>query len=139
MTNRNIKIVKQYLVGLCYIVFFFLLENSSIIPYLLEKTNKLRYKGFVTFIITGLIKYGLLFYGIIVIVILSFLLIKEKLLQYDKKINREFLSILLKLQYAIIKLIMFFKFRNTLFETQICSSVFFVVFADLIQITKMSC
>ncbi len=85
MTNRTLKIVKQYIVGLCSIVFFFLLENSNIIPYFLEKTSKLRYKGFVTFIITGLIKYGLLFYGIIVIVILSFLLIKEKLLQYDKK------------------------------------------------------
>lgn len=85
MTNRTLKIVKQYIVGLCCIVFFFLLENSNIIPYFLEKTSKLRYKGFVIFIITGLIKYGLLFYGIIVIVILSFLLIKEKLLQYDKK------------------------------------------------------
>ncbi len=83
MTNRNLKIVKQYITGLCCIVFFFLLEYSNIIPYLLEKTSKLRNNGFVTFIMTGLIKYGLLFYGIIVI--LSFLLIKEKLLQYDKK------------------------------------------------------
>ena len=132
MTNRTLKIVKQYIVGLCCIVFFFLLENSNIIPYFLEKTSKLRYKGFVIFIITGLIKYGLLFYGIIVIVILSFLLIKEKLLQYDKKINREFLCIFLKLQYAIIELIMFFKFRNSIFKTQISSSVFIVVFTYFI-------
>jgi hypothetical protein len=85
MTNRNLKIVKQYIIGLCCIIFFFLLENSNIIPYLFEKLNKLRNNEFVTFIITGLIKYGLLFYGIIVIVILSFLLIKEKISEGAKK------------------------------------------------------
>ena len=55
MTNRTLKIVKQYIVGLCCIVFFFLLENSNIIPYFLEKTSKLRNNGFVTFIMTGFI------------------------------------------------------------------------------------
>ncbi|BCY29613.1 hypothetical protein KK2020170_24810 [Flavobacterium okayamense] len=87
MTNRNLKIVKQYIIGLCCIVIFFLLENSNIIPYLLEKTNKLRYNGFVTFIITGLIKYGLLFYGIFIIIILSLLLIKEQISDDTKKIK----------------------------------------------------
>ena len=87
MINRNLKIIRHYIIGLCCIVFFFLLDNSTIISDLVQKSNKLRYKGFVTFMLTGLIKYGLLFYGISAIVILSFFLIKEKISKYNKKIK----------------------------------------------------
>ena len=85
MINRNLKIIRHYIIGLCCIVIFYLLDNSSIISELVQKSDKLRYKGFVTFILTGLIKYGLLCYGISVIVILSFFLIKEKISKYNKK------------------------------------------------------
>lgn len=79
MNKKNLKIVRLYMISLFCIVCYFLLENSTIISELIEKSNKLRYKGFVTFILTGLFKYGLLVIGISIIVILSFLLIKEKI------------------------------------------------------------
>jgi len=50
--------------------------------------SKFRYNGFPTFFLTGLLKYGLLVIGVGIIVILSFLLIKEKYFQNsDKKRN----------------------------------------------------
>ncbi|TPV31160.1 hypothetical protein FJ651_15465 [Paucihalobacter ruber] len=67
------------------IVFYFYLENSSVIPELVEVSNKLRYKGFVTFFLAGLVKYGLLVVGIGMIIILSFMLIKKKLKEQIKK------------------------------------------------------
>ena len=51
----------------------------EIIPNLVEKMNKLKYKGFPTFFLTGLFKYGLLVVGTGIIMILTFLLIKEKI------------------------------------------------------------
>ena len=77
MYKKNIKIVRLYIIGLICIVCYFLLENSTIIYELVEKSNKLRYSGFVTFLLTGLLKYGLLIVGIGIIIILTFLLIRE--------------------------------------------------------------
>lgn len=84
MPKRNLKILKHYIIGFSCIVFFYLIDNSSIIHELVQKSDKLRYKGFDTFILTGFIKYGLLCYGIGVIVIFSFFLIKEKILNKKK-------------------------------------------------------
>lgn len=67
------------MISLFCIVCYFLLENSNIISELVEESNKNRYKGFVTFLLTGLFKYGLLAIGISIIIILSFLLIKGKI------------------------------------------------------------
>jgi len=78
MNNRNLKIIKAYGIAFLCIICYFLLENSTIIPELVEYANKLRHKGFATFFITGLINYGLLFIGISIIVIWSFMLIREK-------------------------------------------------------------
>lgn len=78
MNKKNLKIIKLYIVSLFCIACYFFLENSDIIPELVEKSNKLRSKGFAAFILTGLFKYGLLVIGISIIVIQSFLLIKEK-------------------------------------------------------------
>jgi len=77
--------VRLYIIGLLCIVCYFLLENSNIISQLVEQSNKLRYKGFATFLLTGLFKYGLLAIGIGVIIILSFLLIKENTKEQLKK------------------------------------------------------
>ena len=77
--KRNLKIIRLYIVGLLCIVFFFLLDNSNIILELVEKSSKLRYNGFATFLLTGLIKYGLFIIGICIVLILSFMLIKEKI------------------------------------------------------------
>lgn len=85
MNDSNLKVVRYYIIGLCCIVIFYLLDNSNIISELQLKSDKLRYKGFVTFILTGLIKYGLLFYGISAIVIPSYFFIKEKISKESKK------------------------------------------------------
>ena len=77
--KRNLKILRLYLIGLFLIALFFLLRNSSIISELVVKSTKLRYHGFVTVLLTGLLKDGLLVIGISIIVILSFLLIREKI------------------------------------------------------------
>ena len=85
MNDSNLKVVRYYIIGLCCIVIFYLLDNSNIISELQLKSDKLRYKGFDTFLLTGLIKYGLLVYGISAIVIPSFFLIKEKISKDSKK------------------------------------------------------
>ena len=85
MNDSNLKVVRYYIIGLCCIVIFYLLDNSNIISELQLKSDKRRYKGFDTFLLTGLIKYGLLFYGICAIVIPSYFLIKEKISKDSKK------------------------------------------------------
>jgi hypothetical protein len=57
------------------------LENSNIIPELIKKSERGRYGDFPVLFLTGLFKYGLLLIGIGIFIILSFLLIKEKLTQ----------------------------------------------------------
>ncbi|TYA66026.1 hypothetical protein FUA24_24275 [Seonamhaeicola marinus] len=78
MNKKNFKIFRLYLIGLLCIVIFTILESSSIIPELVEKSNNDRYNGFLTFILTGFFKYGILIIGISIVTILSFFLIKNK-------------------------------------------------------------
>ena len=78
MRKKNLKIVRLYIISLICIVSYFFLENSSVIPDLVEKMSKFRYDGFPTFFLTGLLKYGLLVVGIGIIIILTFLLIRER-------------------------------------------------------------
>jgi len=78
MDKKNIKILRLYIIGLICIVCYFLLENSTIISELVELNENGRYSGFPTFFITGLFKYGLLLVGIGIIIILTFLLIRER-------------------------------------------------------------
>lgn len=78
MNKRNSKIVRLYIVGLICIIGYFFLENSDIIPNLVEQMSKFRYDGFPTFFLTGLFKYGLLIVGIGIIIILTFMLIRER-------------------------------------------------------------
>ena len=85
MNKKNFKIVRLYIIGLICIVCYFLLENSTIIPELVQISEKGRYSGFPTFFLTGLLKYGLLVVGIGIIIILTFLLIKERTL---KRLNK---------------------------------------------------
>jgi len=79
MNKKDLKVVRLYIISLICIVCYFLLENSTIISELVEKSNKLRYSGFVTFLLTGLLKFGLLVVGIGIFIILTFLLIKERI------------------------------------------------------------
>jgi len=72
------------MISIICIICYFLLENSTIISELVKQSNKLRYKGFVTFFLTGLLKYGLLIIGMSIILILSFLLIKRRTKTFDK-------------------------------------------------------
>ncbi|MCM4166064.1 hypothetical protein DHC50_20910 [Arenibacter sp. A80] len=78
MNKRNLKIIKIYIISLFCIVLYFLLENSSIITELVQKSEKGRYGSFLTFFLTGLFKYGLLVIGISIILIMSFMLIRER-------------------------------------------------------------
>ncbi|AUC80748.1 hypothetical protein CW733_00805 [Lacinutrix sp. Bg11-31] len=78
MNKRNLKIIKLYIISLFCIVFYFLLENSSIISELVQKSERGRYGSFLTFFLTGLFKYGLLVIGISIILIMSFMLIRER-------------------------------------------------------------
>lgn len=75
MQKRSLKIIKAYLLALICILCFFLLNHSNIIPKLVTQADIGRYKGFVTFLLIGLFKYGLLVIGIGLIMILSILLI----------------------------------------------------------------
>ena len=78
MNKKNLKILRLYIISLIFIVCYFLLENSTIISELVQISEKGRYSGFPTFFITGLFKYGLLLVGIGIIIILTFLLIRER-------------------------------------------------------------
>lgn len=78
MNKKNIKIVRLYAISLICIVCYLLLENSTIIPELVQTSKKGRYSGFPTFFLTGLLKYGLLLVGIGIITILTFLLIRKR-------------------------------------------------------------
>lgn len=79
MDKRNIKIISLYIISLACIVCYFLLQHYNFIFKIVEKTNEFRDKGAVTFILAGLFQYGLLTIGIIIFIILSFMLIKEKI------------------------------------------------------------
>lgn len=79
MNKKNLKIIKLYIISLLCIVFYFILKNSNIIPEIVKNSEKGRYGGFLTFFLTGLFKYGLLVIGIIIFIILTFMLIREKI------------------------------------------------------------
>lgn len=77
---KNIlKIIRLYIIGFLCLVGFFSLEYSSLISDLVEFSENGRYGGTPMFFITGLIKYGLLIAGIGIILILTFLLIKQRI------------------------------------------------------------
>lgn len=78
MNRKNLKIIRLFVISLFCIVSYYLLENSTIISELVQISEKGRYGGFPTFFLTGLFKYGLLVIGISIIIIMSFLLIKER-------------------------------------------------------------
>ncbi|TJY31301.1 hypothetical protein E5167_15300 [Pontimicrobium aquaticum] len=78
MTKKSLKITRLYIISFLCIVCYFLLENSNIISELVQLSEKGRYGGFLTFFLTGLFKYGLLLIGISIIIIMSFLIIRER-------------------------------------------------------------
>ena len=78
MHKKNLKIARLYIISFICIVFYFLLENSNLISELVQLSEKGRYGGFPTFFLTGLFKYGLLIVGIGIIIILTFMLIRER-------------------------------------------------------------
>ena len=85
MNKRNFKIVRLYIISLFCIVCYFFMENSKIIIELVQKSEKGRYGGFPTFFLIGLFKYGLLVIGIGIVIIMSYLLIREKTTKQLKK------------------------------------------------------
>lgn len=94
MSKQNLKIARLYAISLLCSVFYFLLEDSTILVELVKKTERARYGSFPTFFLTGLFKYGLLFVGLGIFMIVSFILIKERLVQKpDTKSNKKTLKI----------------------------------------------
>lgn len=86
MKNKRIyKILRLYLIGLICLVLYYFLENSYIIDILVQKSERGHYGSFPTFFLTGLFKYGLSAIGIGIIIILSFLLIQERI---KKQLNK---------------------------------------------------
>lgn len=80
MKNKRIyKILRLYLIGLICLVLYYFLENSDIIDILVQKSERARYGSFPTFFLTGLLKYGLFAIGTGIIIILSFLIIRERI------------------------------------------------------------
>lgn len=78
MGKRNVKIIRLYIIGIICIISYFFLENSNVIPKLVEFMSKFRHNGFFTFFLSGLFKYGLLIVGMGIIIIMTYLLIKER-------------------------------------------------------------
>ncbi|ARN77275.1 hypothetical protein BST97_04360 [Nonlabens spongiae] len=78
MNKNHFKTIRFYVLGISCILAYFYLENASLIPDLIETTSKGRYSGFPTFFITGMIKYGLLVYGVLSIVVLTLLLVRRR-------------------------------------------------------------
>lgn len=79
MTKMNTKIIKQYIISIICIALYIFLENSTLIPYLVEISNKGRYGSFPTFFLAGLFKYGLLVFGVLTIIFLSYRLYNQKI------------------------------------------------------------
>ena len=79
MNKRNKKIIKLYFTSFICIISYKFLENSKLIDVMVERSERYRYGSFPTFFLTGLFKYGLFFIGIGIFIIVSFLLIKEKI------------------------------------------------------------
>ena len=78
MNKNRIKIIRFYALGALCILAYFYLENAYLIPELIETTSNSRYSGFPTFFITGLIKYGLLVYGVLSLVVVTVLWVRRK-------------------------------------------------------------
>ena len=78
MDKKNFKFGRIYVISVLCITCFFLLENTTIIPELVKISEKSRYGGFPTFFLIGLLKYGLLVLGICNIIIMNFIIIREK-------------------------------------------------------------
>lgn len=78
MPKMRLNIIRLYIIGLCCVIGYFILDNSNFITQLVEKSSNNRYNGFLTFMFTGLFKYGILVVGICIIAFLSFLLLREK-------------------------------------------------------------
>lgn len=79
-TNKNLKVIVAYIIGILCLALFFVMDNSTELNEFLEKAERSRADwAFGTFAITGLIQYGSLTIGIAVITILTALLIKRKI------------------------------------------------------------
>ena len=90
MNKRKLKVVRLYGISILCIFLYFFLENSSLIAELVSKSERGRYGSFPTFFLTGIFKYGLLVVGFGIFVILSFFIIRERLVQYsDGKRNKK--------------------------------------------------
>jgi hypothetical protein len=78
MHKNRIKFVRLYFISFICIVFYFILENSNIISELVQISEKGRYGGFPIFLMSGLLKYGLLVAGIAIIINQIFLFNQRK-------------------------------------------------------------
>ncbi|SCY34933.1 hypothetical protein SAMN05192588_2414 [Nonlabens sp. Hel1_33_55] len=76
--KRILKITGFYILGIVCLVSFYWLDNSDFIAEEVKQSRGGGYNGFRAFLVSGLIRYGLLVYGIGSIAIMSALLIYQK-------------------------------------------------------------
>ena len=81
MKNKQyLKTLGLYIISIFCIITYFLLSNSESIVKFNQKADNYRIDyGFLFFILTGFVKYGLLLIGISIPIILTFLLLKKKI------------------------------------------------------------
>jgi hypothetical protein len=78
MNKRTLKIVVMYLISFLCLVCFYYLETSSFLQDLMEESNSSITNEFRENMVSGLLKYTLLVIGASILLMTSFILIKEK-------------------------------------------------------------
>ena len=74
----KVKIIVLYLLSLLFISTFFFLRNSDYLSSIIKKADNFRiHNGFFLFLITGLIEYGLLVTGVLMILVLTYFLVQK--------------------------------------------------------------
>ena len=78
MNKRTLKIIGMYLISLLCLVCFYYLETSSFLQDLMEESNSSITNEFRENMVSGLLKYASLVIGASILLMTSFILIKEK-------------------------------------------------------------
>lgn len=79
LRDKRFKIIKLYAISIICFSCFYYLETSDLLPSLLEETKGTYTQEFKANFVFGLLKYGTLAIGSSIFIILSFILIKERI------------------------------------------------------------
>ena len=79
LRDRRFKIIRLYMISICCLSLYYYFETSDLLPSLLEETKGTYTQEFKANFVSGLLKYGTLAIGSSIFIILSFILIKERI------------------------------------------------------------